>query len=385
MKFRTFTLIWLLAGISLVPVDLAVCGDISPLEGFGARSRGGDGGVVIKVTNLNDSGAGSLRAALSNRPFPRRVVFDVEGVISLNSRIRVNHGRVTIDGFSAPGNGITLLNHGLYFKGDCDDIIIHNMRIRVTRGGEAGDGITFLATEGNSIERVMVDHCSILWATDEAFDTWGSVRDLTCQWTILAEGQVDGDHPKGAHGMGWLSGPETDRVTIHHCLFAHNGDRNPKVQGGTYEVVNNVIYNWSGLNAMKVKNGAHIDVIGNSFLPGPDSSGHTGCIVIEDPVLSDAASRLYVSRNCGPFDTFWENVNWFEKTSRGSKRHRPAPISFRETETFSRSHIKAQSAEQSYESVLSKAGPRVRDGNENRIIKEVRERTGRIGKPLNQD
>lgn len=359
--------------------------DFTPL-GFGAASRGGEGGELIQVTNLNDSGSGSLRAALSNRRDPRIITFAVEGTIQLSKPIRADYGRVTIEGTTAPGEGITLQRHGLYFKGDCDDIIIRGLRILIESGGDAGDGITFLGANGGTIERVLVDRCSILGATDEALDTWGSVRDLTCQWTILAEGRVDGDHAKGSHSMGWLSGPETDRVTIHHCLFAHNGDRNPKLQGGLYEVVNNVIYNWGGINALKVKDGARINLIANTFRAGADSQGSEGCAVIEDPEMVKGHSLIFAQGNLGPLNPnttegFWENVNWFESLGEKSKRHRPAPMDFQSGEVFPGSSLPYQSAQEAFAAVLAHAGPLVRNKDESRIVEEVKQGSGRLGRP----
>ncbi len=361
--------------------------DFTP-HGFGAASKGGEGGEVIQVTNLNDNGSGSLRAALSNHRDPRIITFQVEGDIQLTKPIRTDYGQVTIDGTTAPGQGITLRGHGLYFKGDCDDIIIRGLRILIESGGDAGDGITFLGANGGTIERVLVDRCSILGATDEAMDTWGSVRDLTCQWTILAEGRVDGDHAKGSHSMGWLSGPETDRVTIHHCLFAHNGDRNPKLQGGLYEVVNNVIYNWGGLNALKVKDGARINLIANTFRAGADSQGSEGCAVIEDPAMVKGHSLIYAEGNLGPLnpnvaEDFWENVNWFESLGEKSKRHRPAPMGFQSDEAFPGSSLLYQTAQDSYHAVLAHAGPPVRSEDESRIVEEVKQGIGRLGRPTN--
>jgi hypothetical protein len=142
---------------------------VDSAEGFGATSRGGEGGRVIMVTTLADGGPGSLREALAVDG-PRIIRFGVEGTIKLESRLRTN-GRVTIDGGSAPGQGITLLNHGIQFRGDCDDIIIRNLRIRVLTGGAEGDCLLFWGHQGGTVERVLVDHCSLMWATDEVVNT----------------------------------------------------------------------------------------------------------------------------------------------------------------------------------------------------------------------
>jgi pectate lyase len=202
-------------------------------EGFGANAAGGRGGRVMSVTHLHDSGAGSLREALS-APGPRIIRFTVEGRIELKSPLVVTEGRVTIDGETAPGQGVTLLHHGIHFRGDCKDIIVRHLRIRVTTGGSSGDCLLFWGVDGGTIERVLVEHCSLMGATDENVNTWGQVRDVTFQWTIIAEGRPP-------HSMGWLSGVGSDRITIHHCLFANNADRNPLIAGGLYDVVNNAV------------------------------------------------------------------------------------------------------------------------------------------------
>ena len=154
-------------------------------QGFGTVAKGGQGGRVIGVTTLGDSGPGSLRAALDALE-PRLVHFAVEGTIQLKTPLRVTQGRVTIDGSTAPGKGITLLHHGIHFCGDCDDIIVRHLRIRVTTGGSSGDCLLFWGNQGGTVERVLVDHCSLMGATDENVNTWGQVRDVTFQWTRAA-------------------------------------------------------------------------------------------------------------------------------------------------------------------------------------------------------
>jgi pectate lyase len=354
--------------------------DFQP-EGFGANSRGGEGGRVITVTSLADDGPGSLREALTAED-PRIVEFAVEGVIELRSRIRVSSGRVTVDGSTAPGQGITLMNHGIQFVGDCDDIIVRHLRVRVLEGGESGDCLLFWGVDGGTVERVLVDHCSLMWATDEVLNTWGQVRDLTCQWTIIAEGQSEADHPKGFHSMGWLSGNKSDRITIHHCLFAHNADRNPLISGGVYDLVNNVIYNWGNNNASKIAQGAHANVVNNHYIAGPQSAGAKGYILPQEP---DQGTKVYPSGNVGPLtptgtEDPWLNVTWFEHTDQGWIKHQTAPEIFRATERFDAPLVRTHSAQEAYELVLTHVGPKVRDADDVRVIREVRERTGSVGR-----
>ncbi len=345
-----------------------------PPEGFGAVAKGGDGGRTIAVTTLNDSGPGSLREALAATG-PRVIRFAVEGTIELESRLLVTEGRVTIDGSTAPGQGITLLHHGIHFCGDCDDIIVRHLRIRVTTGGSSGDCLLFWGNQGGTVERVLVDHCSLMGATDENVNTWGQVRDVSFQWTIIAEG-------RRPHSMGWLSGAGSDRVSIHHCLFAHNADRSPRLQGGRYDVVNNIVYNWSLHNAAKLGEGAHVNLINNLFIPGPQSAETQGCILPEDP---GKGTQVYLQGNIGPFtpggaEDQWLNVTYYEPVDGKWVEHRPAPESFRAEKPFPAKAVTAQSAEGAYELVLARAGAKVRDADDQRVIAEVRQRTGRIGR-----
>lgn len=345
-----------------------------PPEGFGANARGGEGGRTITVTTLADSGPGSLREALAAQG-PRTVRFAVEGPIELESRLRVTDGRVTIDGSTAPGSGITLLNHGIQFRGDCDDIIARHLRIRVLTGGDSGDCLLFWGNEGGTVERALIDHCSLMWATDEVVNTWGEVRDLTCQWTIIAEGQ-------GPHSKAWLSGVGSDRISIHHCLLAHNADRNPKLEGGLYDVVNNVIYNWAVNNATKIESGARANVVGNYFVPGPQSAGAKGCAF---PANAERGTKLYLSGNVSGLtptgaEDQWLNVTSYDRVNDTWVEQRPAPDSFRADGPFPTPGITTQPAQEAYDLVLARAGAMVRDEDDLRVIREVKARTGSVGR-----
>jgi len=346
---------------------------LPPAEGFGAGAAGGRGGRVITVTNLNDSGLGSLREALSARG-PRIVRFAVEGTIELKSPLVVTEGRVTLDGHTAPGQGVTVLHHGIHFRGDCKDIIIRHLRIRVTTGGSSGDCLLFWGVDGGTVERVLVEHCSLMGATDEIVNTWGLVRDVTVQWTIIAEGRPP-------HSMGWLSGASSDRITIHHCLFAQNADRSPRVVGGLYDVVNNVIYNWSHHNAAKIGGGARVNFVHNAYIPGPQSTTTEGCILPEDP---DKGTKLYLAGNITPLtptgaEDQWLSVTYWQPTDGKWIGHYPAPKEFRAAKPFTVVPVETQSAKKAYDLVLARAGARVRDANDLRVIREVKSRTGQVG------
>jgi pectate lyase len=339
-------------------------------EGFGANTMGGRGGRVITVTNLNDNGPGSLREALSTRG-PRIIRFAVEGAIELKSPLVVTEGRVTLDGDTAPGQGVTLLHHGIHFRGNCKDIIVRHLRIRVTTGGNSGDCLLFWGVNGGKVERVLVEHCSLMGATDEIVNTWGRVRDVTVQWTIIAKGRPP-------HSMGWLSGTGSDRITIHHCLFAQNADRSPRLAGGLYDVVNNVIYNWSHHNAAKIGGGARVNFVHNAYIPGPQSTTTEGCILPEDP---NQGTKLYLAGNITPLtpkgtEYQWLSVTYWQRTKDKWIEHYPAPEKFRAAKPFPVAAVTTQPAKKAYDLVLARAGARVRDTDDLRVIQEVESRTG---------
>ena len=217
-------------------------------EGFGATTPGGRGGKVLIVSNLNDSGRGSLRAAIETEG-PRIIVFRVAGIIDLKSPIRVTQPFVTVAGHSAPGGGITLRGHGISVN--THDVVIRYLRSRP--GDISGTEVDGLSIGGASAN-VVIDHCSVSWSVDENLSPSGAIRDVTVQWSIISEGLNRSVHAKGAHGYGSLT-RASGGLTLHHNLWAHNASRNPRL-GCNYgrppfprfDVRNNVIYNAGGPN-----------------------------------------------------------------------------------------------------------------------------------------
>ena len=163
-------------------------------EGYGRWARGGRGGEVYHVTNLNDSGEGSFRYGVESVKGPRTIVFDVGGIIPLQSKLTIpaDGGDLYIAGQTAPGDGITLINWGFGASG-CSDVIIRDVRVRPGDRGLSGvndvsDGMG-LGSTNNSI----IDHCSISWATDEGFSS-RSASNITFQWNIIGESLHDSIH-----------------------------------------------------------------------------------------------------------------------------------------------------------------------------------------------
>ena len=170
-------------------------------EGGGKFSTGGRGGDVYHVTNLNDSGEGSLREGINSMTGPRTIVFDVAGTIALNSNIYItNKSGLTIAGQTAPGKGITIKNYALRFVG-CDNIIVRYIRCRYgdenkVSGVGDPDAINF----GDNCTHVMLDHVSLSWGIDGNGD-FNDNGFFTIQWCIFSEGLDESLHDKGGHCM----------------------------------------------------------------------------------------------------------------------------------------------------------------------------------------
>jgi pectate lyase len=237
----------------------AFCASAQPLafpgaEGFGRFATGGRGGDVVYVTNLNDSGPGSFREAVSR---PRRtVVFGVGGVIQITNRIVVSP-HVTIAGQTAPGDGVTIYGNGVSFSG-ADNNITRHLRFRMGVRGDRGKDAVAIA-HGHTM---VFDHLSVSWGRDENFSISGPVTNITIQNSIIAQGLQ-------THSCGGLM--QTDGgVSLLRNLYINNHTRNPKVKG-VNQFVNNIVYNW-GVGAYILGDSAgksYANVIGNYFINGP--------------------------------------------------------------------------------------------------------------------
>lgn len=266
-------------------------------DGWGKYATGGRGGRVIEVTNLNDSGEGSLRAAVEAKG-ARIIVFKVSGVIYMNSGLSIRNGDVTIAGETAPGDGITLANCGLSITGS--NVIVRYLSIRPgDQKGAAQDGIDICGAKN-----VVVDHCSVSFATDETLsarpngsgETYDAVSDnVSVQWCMISESITQSPTIGERHGMGSLiRGAQGAKITYHHNMYTSHSSRNPMMgnymtedlDNGNFsaEFINNVVYNWSGGAASKCAdadpNGEKLHVsyfnyINNYYKAGPESTGNT--------------------------------------------------------------------------------------------------------------
>ena len=220
---------------------------------FGNTTKGGLNGKIIRVTNLNATGPGSLREAIEAKG-PRIVVFEVGGIIDLNKgQLDVREPFLTIAGQTAPSPGITIIKGGFWIN--THDILIQHIRVRPGDAGEpkrsgwSPDGLT---TSGGDAYNVLVDHCSFTWAVDENLSASGertegtdsTSHNITFSNNIIAECLSNSSHEKGPHSKGMLIHDFCRDIAIVGNLFAHNGMRNPYFKAhSTGVIVNNLIYN----------------------------------------------------------------------------------------------------------------------------------------------
>ena len=349
-------------------------------EGAGRFSAGGRGGAVLRVTNLDDSGPGSLRAAVEAKG-PRTVVFDVAGTIQLKSELKISNGRITIAGQTAPGGGITLRDQTLVVS--ADDVVIRFIRSRL--GAES-------KVEGDAIwisggRRIILDHVSASWSVDETLSA--SARydrpdqgfyDLTVQWSIIAESLAHSIHVKGDHGYGSLiRGGDGSRISFHHNLWANHMARAPRPGnyegpdkdpvGAFFDFRSNVFYNWggdkSGYDADKATLSTY-NFVDNAYVPGPNSQK---TVAFKE---SDALAKAYFAGNSMdgvvPADP-WSLVTFTIPEPAGYRLAAPADVA----------PVTPEAADKAYARVLADAGSSVwRDPVDRRIVEGVKTRTGKV-------
>ncbi|MFA7486186.1 MAG: hypothetical protein WCZ89_09190, partial [Phycisphaerae bacterium] len=245
-------------------------------EGAGRFSTGGRGGSVYIVTNLNNSGPGSIVDAVSQGN--RTIVFRVSGTIDLGGVILRPKSNTTIAGQTAPGDGICLKGR-IIISNNYSNIIIRYIRIRVDEGAANSSGDAIDIASGNNI---IIDHVSASYARDETISCQEGSNNVTVQWCILSEALTFENHSYGS----LIRGEYGQQKTYHHNLYAHNNGRNPRPgnytasssdpEGLHFDFRNNVVYNWKGghpgYNADK-STISRYNFVGNVFIRGIESSG----------------------------------------------------------------------------------------------------------------
>ena len=350
-------------------------------EGAGKNTTGGRGGRVIKVTNLNDTGTGSLREAI-NATGKRIIVFEVSGNIKLNSRLQINNGDVTIAGQTAPGDGICIQDHEVYVG--ASNVIIRFMRFRL--GDTNVATIESDAIWGRQRENIIIDHCSMSWSIDEVASFYHN-KNFTMQWCIISESMNNSGHSKGNHGYGGLWGGAP--ATFHHNLLAHHTSRNPRFDGGKrpgtgispygtdiVDYRNNVIYNWTGNSAYGGENGQY-NIVNNYYKAGPATTiANRKMRIVEVSKENDAQyapgyGKFYITGNyVYGYQSVTEN-NW----SGGGVAYASglSQSLVEQNIPFASEAIPTHTAEKAFEAVLGHSGASFkRDAIDARIVDEVR-------------
>ena len=374
-------LIFTMLIVTFLPISKAI--DNLPAfpgaEGFGSYTRAAYGGssnpTIYRVTNIDDDGPGSLRAGLEISS-PRVIIFEVSGNIQLRDCLVIRNPYVFVAGQTAPSPGITIGGpNGLYIY--THDVVVQHLRIRI--GDESGgipcnqrDGLNI----GNGAYNVVIDHCSISWATDENVASgWEGSNSLTFQWCIISECLWHSCHTDGPHSMGFLVGPgNTGDLSVHHNLFAHNANRNPAIgSNDNTEIINNVVYNWEwGSTEFHHYSGSapqYGNIIGNYYKAGVNTKENYG-VSLE---YAKSPSKFYISDNIGPTRTSKSQDDW-DIVAFGQPSFRSNTV------TFTPSGVTTHNAFHAYDIVLNKSGarPADRDSVDKRIIQEVRDRTGHL-------
>ncbi len=250
-------------------------------EGGGMYVTGGRGGQVIHVTNLDDNGTGSFRAAATTSG-ARIVVFDVAGTIHLESELRIRSNDMTVLGQTAPGNGICIGGNTVHL--DADNIIFRYIRFRCSDIGSLSgeDADSADAIWGRYHQNIIFDHCTMSWSIDECASFYGN-QNFTMQWCIISEALNNSLHSKEAHGYGGIWGGKN--ASFHHNLLAHNNSRNARIDHpgvynsttyledyrGNVDLRNNVVYNWGSNSAYGGEDG-WFNFVNNYYKVGPGST-----------------------------------------------------------------------------------------------------------------
>ncbi|MDD3322540.1 MAG: T9SS type A sorting domain-containing protein [Paludibacter sp.] len=401
-------------------------------EGYGRYATGGRGGQVVFVENLDDYIAynnletpisGSFRWALTQYPGePLTVIFRVSGTIKLKpyivsgknqNDIRCSRANLTIAGQSAPGQGICIRNSKINLGGSTD-LIVRDMRFRI---GENAADSTFIPGGSVGCEnatRVIFDHCVFGWSGEENLTMYDN-RFTTVQWSVFHEALYDDGHGKGNRGYGGQLGGVN--ATLHHNLFAHNQSRSPRLNGARTETeirvfieyINNVNYNWGSTEAAY---GGDVNIgtlrshtanfVANYYKPGPATSS-TRRFFTNYIVNGANLPKWYLTGNIMEGNSAMSADNWTgfvtkwsgtagttlptkEQLASDTLLFPPQSLVYDgEWIGYQKYKINIESAENAYQSVLSKAGTINRDSVERRVINEVKDETAMysasLGKP----
>ena len=362
-------------------------------QGWAAHTPGGRGGKIIRVTNLNAAGPGSLREAIETKG-PRIVVFEVGGQIDLGIKsLEIKEPFLTIAGQTAPSPGITLIRGGVDIRGH--DVVIRHIRVRVGDGDQPKFSWEDDSMGTISAVDVIVDHCSLEWALDENLSASGKrfVGKTPDEWrenvshritfsnNIIAEGLANATHPKGEHSKGSLIHDNVNDILIIGNLYAHNYERSPLFKGGVRGmVINNLIYD-PGQRAV------HYNLIAEEWGDHPYQVGRLALIgnAMRGGPSTVAGLPLFTLGGSGDIDLYAADnivVDKFGNPLPLTGRYTTAPAKIIEVKTAPAlpEGVKLLSAEQVQDAVIADAGARPwdRDHDDARIVADTIEGRGKI-------
>ncbi len=355
-------------------------------EGGGRLATGGRGGDVYVVTNLDDSGEGSLRYGIDTAPEEGRIiVFSVGGTIHLQSTLGFkNKKNITIAGQTAPGDGITIAGYDTNIS-DSENIIIRYVRFRVGTENLLQGGDSMDALWGRDNDTFIIDHCTFSWNTDETLSTYRG-QNGTVQWCLISESLTVSGHSKGRHGYGGIFGG--DNTVFQYNLLANHTSRNPRIGGGymgdptaqnppnvaKVQLNNNVLYN-HGYFACYGGGFTYTNYINNYVKPGQGTRD-----ALNDTLLSFGENNkiggVYYAGNIleGNPEVTADNSKGFKlDSSDGQTEVVSTPY---QSEAFD--NVTLRSAEDCYELVLNSAGATYphRDAVDARVVAQVRTDSG---------
>lgn len=352
-------------------------------EGWGAVSVGGRGGKVVRVSNLNATGPGSLAEACAAEG-PRIVVFDVSGVIRGN--IRISHPYITIAGQTAPGAGITVEGVISSFDYGVHDVIIRHIRVRPPRAiGAGGDCLQIggLGRGNTGTYNIMLDHLSLSWGNDEMIDLYNT-HHATIQWCTVEESD-DAGHAKGEHNFGMISVSENSgAVSVHHNLWAHHSRRVPCLApyraDAADDFCNNLIYNCRG---GYVDDGhgnrarSAVNLHKNYYRRGPQTQGRMYPYALSPDMKYFIEQNYFEDWGYQAHPRHWKQTNqpggvpsWIQFNNDGGKLDQPAPVPT----------VESVDAKEVLDLVLNNAGCWPRDRVTKRTIEEVGDGAGQWGR-----
>lgn len=361
-------------------------------EGGGMFATGGRGGKIYHVTSLDDNNTqGTLRYGIENAERPLTIVFDVAGTIALQKQLQIKKGDLTIAGQTAPGDGICLKNYT--FRIHASNVIVRFIRCRM--GDEQkteDDAMQVMDKYGDSFEKIIIDHCSISWSTDECASFYG-MKDFTFSWNIVSESLRASVHGKGNHGYGGIWGGTN--ATYHHNLLAHHDSRNPRLdhdyvshQKGPVTISNNVVYNWSGNTCYGGESSSNTgddyrkyNFVGNYYKPGPATPSNHRWLIQPTTSCSNCGGTImpghfYLHDNVlyGANDV--TSNNWKAGTSSGVGVYiKESEVAKIKAETpYDCNAMSLHSANDAFDAVLAYAGASfAKDAIDTRIAKETKD------------